>query len=253
MKWVLTFIDVCVFVYFVFGCVVWGTAFPEYLRSDYSKKISKNNSELVVFLYEHWYNIWRHPYMSYGIWIKKQWVPIYHQIADVDLWKCYGDEQDAMPVVDVVRLKNGRKFIALETNRALYKSKGECGRTQNLLVLSNDGADTVVTSLRLQEKEDDVKDSAELLDEDLHGLVVDGRKETFCEIDDPRFKIPMFVRWEEFVSVESLRQENVMKSYLSDTANANALREAIGQMYLKPACVDSLVEYFKNSGVERKF
>lgn len=71
MRWIVTFLDAIVLLYFLSGIVVWKNAFPEYIHSEYAEKFSENGLDAILFVNVNpYFQFLRPPDCFYDVWVK---------------------------------------------------------------------------------------------------------------------------------------------------------------------------------------
>lgn len=240
MRWIVTFLDILVLLLFLSGITIWKNAFPDYLRSTYAHKFSKNGQEIILFLEKNcnlldcvfWF---RPPDFTYNIAFRNSNDFFYHYLSSKHIG-IYQTSLETPPPVWPFKTSNGFRFIAVKEKEYSYPPEFY------LYALSKDEKDTV-TSVLFVTVSTDSSEITEYSDKMLLGGTPDNQRKTFCKIHDPRFA--KFLGQKEPQNYS--RQEKSLKNDLSDSAHVHALYEVFSQMQLKPNCIDSLKNFFEET------
>lgn len=234
MKWIVTFLDTIVLVYFLSGIVVWEGAFPDYIRSEFAQKFSENGVEGILFVNENPYIQFLHPpECFYDIVLKEKGKSSYRPLAFGYFGQGrFGSDGCSVgmdvPLVNVIRTANGFNVVSVFRKKQYYFDEN----VVNLYILPKTEINTssVVNLLVRWQKvsEDSVVTEGELL----RGYM-DDRPLTICRISVSDYKE---------APEDSLKR--MSEAFFSDSARVNALYDAFKQMNLKSNCLDSLVRKF---------
>ena len=225
MRWIVTFLDTVVILYFLSGIAIWRNAFPEYMRSEHAEKFSENGLDIILLV-----NIepippfqWLHfPNCTYDISIKKQGSILYRHFLRGSFgegnfgWNGCSKEIMTFPDIHVFKTKNNPAFIYV------YREK-QAGFEEDrfeLYELPTNNRDSFLSLRLTPTKKDSSLENANYSDEDLLKMYYDNRLGISCEVTTPD------------------------TTFFNDTTRVRALYDAFAQMWLKPDCIDSLTQEY---------
>lgn len=245
MRWIVTFLDILVFLLFgnlVYKDVIWRDVFLEYIHSEYAEKFSENGVDVALFVNVNPYiQFLKPPDCSYDVFIKKNGDSSYSKLTGGSFGRGkFGTDGCSkgnmiVPRVWVFHTKNGSNFIGIHREEQYHYNE-----TTFELFLEINKPDHPVLVLKPTPKIKNSSTDTTYTDEEL----VKRHTENVIKVD---CKLYTFNRENES---ENYKQKNIIKqnakSFFSDSSNIFDLYDVFSQLHLSPECIHSLAIFAKN-------
>ncbi|WP_295040472.1 hypothetical protein [uncultured Fibrobacter sp.] len=248
MRWIVTFLDAIVLLYFLSGIVVWKNAFPEYIHSEYAEKFSENGLDAILFVNVNpYFQFLRPPDCFYDVWVKHQEDLQYYKLVVGYFGRggfgsdgCSG-ENKTVPNIRVFRTDNNLKFISVYRISQYHFDEDRL----DLYAVPKNANNRYVMGINLKVKSDLSFADSSASDDKILEMYLDNRYETSCSI----FVLSKRTHYE--LSASENESNQAAMEFFRDTIRVHALYDVFKQMHLKPACVDSLVLHYTSMLLEQ--
>ncbi len=249
MRWIVTFLDAIVLLYFLSGIVVWRNAFPDYIRSEYAEKINQNGFDAISFINRACvgpcFAEFRPPFCYYSISIKESENFLYRPLTS--LFFDRGEfgrggcsehpDEIKTPFIEVLRAKNGLGFVFVFRKKN-YDFPEELF---DLFTIPNNKNDSVL-AFRLTKAKVDTSEKAVFPDDGVLEFYLDARQNVSCSV-----YINDMIKKEFDRPAYNRILNRTASAYFNDSARVHALYDAFGQLGLRPNCIDSLARLYKKN------